>query len=387
MDVKTKPCTYVKSENNRINKLDMIVDNILDDDICEIIDIDTPNANIKRSNKVRTETIKSPIVLQKYYNPFDSNIIAEIDLTNVDDVISENQSIIDKYSKHNILSSVNLVETNVARPGSVENTNKPKNVASMQFGSKNNQTNTDQTTKHNQFFSSELEKIVKDFFNKRGNTSCPHNRAIRPLVLHGSEKMFPVCSLNNSLNNPIQRNFPELSLNNSLNNPIQRNFPELSLNNSLNNPIQRNFPELSLNNSLNNPIQRNFPELSLNNSLNNPIQRNFPELFLNNSLSPNKQSKRKRRNKDKSQSKADNNINPSTTNLFNVNNNVETPSQPSLGTCPICLDDLTRERVGSTNCGHLFCMPCLSTALKTKPKRCPTCRKKLTGLGYHQIFV
>ncbi|XP_050351507.1 uncharacterized protein LOC126774164 isoform X2 [Nymphalis io] len=55
--------------------------------------------------------------------------------------------------------------------------------------------------------------------------------------------------------------------------------------------------------------------------------------------------------------------------------------------CPICMETLAEKVIASTLCGHIFCMPCIKEALKYPPKKCPTCRQKIFGLGYHQIFL
>lgn len=68
--------------------------------------------------------------------------------------------------------------------------------------------------------------------------------------------------------------------------------------------------------------------------------------------------------------------------------NEEPPcKKPFLGTCPICLDNLSESTIASTTCGHLFCLDCLKQVVKPKFKKCPTCRKRLTGAGYHKIYL
>ncbi|KAJ8722892.1 hypothetical protein PYW07_004072 [Mythimna separata] len=55
--------------------------------------------------------------------------------------------------------------------------------------------------------------------------------------------------------------------------------------------------------------------------------------------------------------------------------------------CPICFNNLGKESVVSTRCGHVFCRNCLQKALLLKPV-CPTCRRKLTGYqGYHKLYL
>ncbi|XP_047985301.1 E3 ubiquitin-protein ligase RNF4-like [Leguminivora glycinivorella] len=68
----------------------------------------------------------------------------------------------------------------------------------------------------------------------------------------------------------------------------------------------------------------------------------------------------------------------------------ETPekkAKQSLGTCPICFEDFCGQALASTKCGHVFCLSCIKTALKSKPQ-CPTCRTTLRGKSnYHPIFL
>lgn len=62
-------------------------------------------------------------------------------------------------------------------------------------------------------------------------------------------------------------------------------------------------------------------------------------------------------------------------------------SPKGLGDCPICMDNLSDNAIASTLCGHIFCMKCIKTAIRANGKRCPTCRKGLKGVGYHQLFL
>lgn len=64
----------------------------------------------------------------------------------------------------------------------------------------------------------------------------------------------------------------------------------------------------------------------------------------------------------------------------------KSPGAPQLRDCPICLDSFSSSKlVASTFCGHIFCSQCVKTVMKTS-RKCPTCRKKLTGKGYHFLF-
>ena len=46
--------------------------------------------------------------------------------------------------------------------------------------------------------------------------------------------------------------------------------------------------------------------------------------------------------------------------------------------CPICLDMLKNTRT-TKECLHRFCQECITTALRSGNKECPTCRKKLVS--------
>ncbi|KAK3871917.1 hypothetical protein Pcinc_022981 [Petrolisthes cinctipes] len=64
--------------------------------------------------------------------------------------------------------------------------------------------------------------------------------------------------------------------------------------------------------------------------------------------------------------------------------------QPTIS-CMVCLDSLATIQASSrtmcsTNCGHLFCSPCITEVVKQK-KQCPVCRKKLTKKQYHPLFI
>ncbi|XP_058102837.1 uncharacterized protein LOC131246593 isoform X4 [Magnolia sinica] len=52
--------------------------------------------------------------------------------------------------------------------------------------------------------------------------------------------------------------------------------------------------------------------------------------------------------------------------------------------CTICMDTMKEET--STVCGHLFCNPCILSAIRVQ-KKCPTCRWKLTLNSIHRIYL
>lgn len=55
--------------------------------------------------------------------------------------------------------------------------------------------------------------------------------------------------------------------------------------------------------------------------------------------------------------------------------------------CAVCLDNLKgSNKPVSTNCGHLFCLSCLTSAIKATGK-CPLCNKKQGKNTFHRIYI
>jgi len=59
-----------------------------------------------------------------------------------------------------------------------------------------------------------------------------------------------------------------------------------------------------------------------------------------------------------------------------VNDRVKLLKNKELIKCSICLDDINKNSISLTKCGHLYCYECLKTALCIDT-RCPQCRKTL----------
>ncbi|CAH0592469.1 unnamed protein product [Chrysodeixis includens] len=63
------------------------------------------------------------------------------------------------------------------------------------------------------------------------------------------------------------------------------------------------------------------------------------------------------------------------------------PGKKKFGGCPICWDELGKNPLASTKCGHVYCMKCLQEYLKVE-KKCPTCRQALKGSSaYHPLYL
>ncbi|KAI5638507.1 zinc finger, c3HC4 type (RING finger) domain-containing protein [Phthorimaea operculella] len=50
--------------------------------------------------------------------------------------------------------------------------------------------------------------------------------------------------------------------------------------------------------------------------------------------------------------------------------------------CPICFENINKDQISSTRCGHVFCTDCIKRALKRTPK-CPICLRWLRGARAH----
>lgn len=56
--------------------------------------------------------------------------------------------------------------------------------------------------------------------------------------------------------------------------------------------------------------------------------------------------------------------------------------------CTICMDDFSDcSQLASTECGHIFCLPCIERSLRDI-NRCPMCAKALGGRNsFHRLFL
>ncbi|KAI8429596.1 hypothetical protein MSG28_000195, partial [Choristoneura fumiferana] len=98
-------------------------------------------------------------------------------------------------------------------------------------------------------------------------------------------------------------------------------------------------------------------------------------------------SRRKKSKKSKGPPKESSSVNnenaaPST----NVQTDPPTNGERRLGDCPICMENLARGSIASTTCGHVFCLDCIKTCLRTNGKKCPTCRKTLKGVAIRGAY-
>lgn len=64
----------------------------------------------------------------------------------------------------------------------------------------------------------------------------------------------------------------------------------------------------------------------------------------------------------------------------------ETEPQSVIISCPICMNSMVNRTPVTTVCGHLYCMACITKALKTK-KECPMCKTILRYKKLIKIFL
>lgn len=54
--------------------------------------------------------------------------------------------------------------------------------------------------------------------------------------------------------------------------------------------------------------------------------------------------------------------------------------------CPICMDGFANKDLSNLPCGHMFCSPCINTAIGNS-KRCPSCNTPATKDGLRRCFL
>jgi len=62
--------------------------------------------------------------------------------------------------------------------------------------------------------------------------------------------------------------------------------------------------------------------------------------------------------------------------LKKIENNKD---EEDIETCPICMDNLSSNNIGITNCGHLYCYDCLNTCLSKGTNFCPYCKAHINS--------
>lgn len=331
---------------------------------CEtiIVDDEIPNTNSNeqgpKSDIIEIKHSPPPPSPDVFEDDMYSSIIIDVDQTyndtdceiiDVDDVIAENKSIIEKYKKSND-DVVTLVEPNTTKIEKVD-TSESKDC-------------TVTNTKRNS-----IEGIVTDFFRNQkpkgvGNScSAINSKPIETIDLSNSadQNLFKgvintVVALAQSIGNAfLQRQ------NGNVIDTI-----ELDDSTRLDDSVSV-VPTSISDNSLS--VQNMPPDNSVilvNSVLDDNVHTN--------NITPQKRGR------------------PKKTRAVAASSAPPQPASPNtpvrnIGDCPICMENLSNRTVASTICGHIFCMPCIQAATKTGGKKCPTCRKALRGAGFHQLFL
>ncbi|KAM3966669.1 uncharacterized protein ACR2FA_012206 [Aphomia sociella] len=376
-----------KPEAGKVSQSTNVEEN---DDYIEIIEPDLKSKKDESVDSAATVNID-------YYNfDFTPNCEEITDVIDVDDVIAENQAIIEKYSqieKINTVTHVDLTELN--NPSTSNNINNISLITSDSISSTNNivtSTNEVLNLPNNQNKQCELNMST----TKESGTY----RAIREIITNffsgqSSDKA-------NDTNNPIH-NYRQTTVNKSsaplnecthiiddiiptMPNQIQDLTCEYILPNAVSNYTNlHNRPTVATincaQNTYHNPLINNR-----SNYLNRPCSTSdIDVIHITSTVSNVGRNRKSKKRKNK-------NNTLSTPILHSPVPQAPVESQTNgkpkgIGDCPICMDSLENNSVASTLCGHVFCMTCIKAAIKSSGKRCPTCRKVLKGVGYHQLFL
>ncbi|XP_047543644.1 probable E3 ubiquitin-protein ligase bre1 [Vanessa atalanta] len=283
-------------------------------------------------------------------------LIDTIDLSYVDDVIAENDSILNRIrNRHSRIGKlIEVLKT------------EPEDITAVLNNSSNNEVTVpvnDGTTKM------ELSDL-----------STPPSRI--------NEVSYSIENIDTSQNNPhTNYDMPQessIEQTNSLSRDIELHIPNSGVTNE----------SVQLQSQMLNVLPINIPVDQITNSIsqssNSQISNSDENFITNDNVTITCNCSQQRRIKSLSQTS--NTVSPSEKESSNQNseqnvNQEEKKTSFISARCPICMESLAEKVIASTLCGHLFCMPCIKAALKYPPKKCPTCRQKITGIGYHQIFL
>nr|XP_021187815.2 uncharacterized protein LOC110374436 [Helicoverpa armigera] len=341
-----------------------------------------------------------PIVIEDEYksvvnmdlDTYTNESIEIIDI-DVDDVIAENKSILDKY-KDNATKKINRINT---VPTSYNNSNIQQKLLTQTNAndkvitindSENNETNSPsnnqsntrpQSTPQNQSARRTEPSRNNQIQPSTSSSSLSRNRALTEIL----KDFFNI--------NPTPRNITQGTNPRSFSDNLGDLFARVVR--SFENNARNREPSTSR--PVNAPAVSTHTSPTVNNRGNETVRVN-PSSNTNrssNTTSTVNHTSSTTSNVNRTSSTTSN-VNPSsktTSNVSRETNNEQQNSTPTrnLGDCPICLDPLTSAGIASTICGHVFCLPCIQTAIKSNGKKCPTCRKALKGAGggYHQLFL
>ncbi|XP_026484843.2 probable E3 ubiquitin-protein ligase bre1 [Vanessa tameamea] len=283
-------------------------------------------------------------------------LIDTINLSYVDDVIAENDSILNRIrNRHSRIGKlIEVLKT------------EPEDIHKVLNNSSNN----------------EVTVTVNDGTTKMelSNLSTPQSRI--------NEVSYSIENIDTSQNDPrTNYDMPQessIEQTNCLSRDIELHIPNSGVTNN----------SVHLQSQMLNVLPMNIPVDQTTNSIsqssNSQISNSDENFITNDNVTITCNCSQQRRIKSLSQTS--NNVSPSEKESSNQNseqnvNQEEKKTSFISARCPICMESLAEKVIASTLCGHLFCMPCIKAALKYPPKKCPTCRQKITGIGYHQIFL
>lgn len=72
--------------------------------------------------------------------------------------------------------------------------------------------------------------------------------------------------------------------------------------------------------------------------------------------------------------------------LWNYDDDLQGLIDASISKCPICLESFSKCQVSSTKCGHLFCIPCITTVIE-QHKKCSICSAAAEVKDLRSIFI
>uniref|UniRef100_A0A2A4K622 RING-type domain-containing protein n=1 Tax=Heliothis virescens TaxID=7102 RepID=A0A2A4K622_HELVI len=290
----------------------------------------------------------NPIVIEDEYSSIvtmdlDTYNNEPIEIIDVDEVMAENKSILDKY-KDNEVNKLNKINVVVDVPTTYSNSNAQFVVSDSVSNNKNSQ--SDEST---------------------NSQSAPQEQSEKRTELSPSNQIEPstqVSSRNRAFSD-ILRDFFNI-------------YPS----------TPRNFMPVSNQRSLSENIGDLFAQVVRTFDSNARNRVPLPSFPANVPTRPPRTPIVNNRRKETSVSPTSNITSTATRETNNSEQQNSTPSR-NLGDCPICLDPLTSKGIASTICGHVFCLKCIQASIRSSGKKCPTCRKVLKGPGggYHQLFI
>ncbi|XP_026764182.2 uncharacterized protein LOC113522628 [Galleria mellonella] len=363
-------------------KPNIISEEIILDDSDDYLEIVEPiNTYTTKCENVGTT---SSINIDYYNSDFNQSCEEITEVINVDDVIAENQAIIKRFSQVESLNSVTNVDIAELNSSIINNdtviinesvisnnkmANTTKKEQSLQLNdNEQNASNVSITNRYKNYKA--IYKIVTDFFSGKATDNVNNTNSI--IKLTGLDHLlikFNDWLKTFNFNKIIDKSKTETNISSS--SGYESNDIITIDDNTL--------PTPNTNEILNLPNQytNEHTIINLDNIVSNDIVTSSVQDF-----------RRLRKNKKlKNKSQSLSTILPNHTQLPPFMRSQTNAPPKGIGDCPICMDSLANNSVASTLCGHVFCMECIKAAIKTSGKKCPTCRKVLKGVGYHQLFL